>query len=292
MTLVLNMLIFVLCIGVVYGIALPLVPRTASGGYQNTTSTLAAAVSTSALNIPPALTTPPKPNVPSQWVPVPTTVEWPCYLIDNCSTWDWELGPIPPTENVFGDFHTEQPAWLVVPYRHILPYGQDYSYDSSCGAIWMTSLTNWMATAPTTLGPLVSASEVYEIQIGTTLTTWSRTESLTDIFLSEGSVTYTETNLKGVLTTETMKEEFNSESQLWASTTIITKTITGITSLLSTRSEHREPYFVSPFTFSPSAACCSTCTIFGGTVQVFNWPTPAPQPPTSILVDSKNNFTL
>jgi hypothetical protein len=284
-----NMFIFALFIGLVYGVALPPIPRTASGGYQNTTSTSSPAASISA-PIVPSITAPP--TVPSQWIPVPTTIEWPCHLIDNCSSWNWENGPRPPSENAFGDFHTNQASWLIVPYQHILAHDADYTYDSSCGMIWMKSLTDWMATASTTLGPLISASEVYEIITGTTETIRSRTESLTDITLSTGWTTYEYTNKKGQLTTRTDQEIFASESDIWASTTTTTHTITAMTSLLSTRPEHRDPYFVTPFTFIPSAPCCSSCTLFGGTVRVFNWPTPAPQPPTTILVDLKNNFTL
>jgi hypothetical protein len=130
------MLIFVLFIGVVYGIALPHVPRTASG--WNTTSTYSAAASTSAASatiadLPSSITAPP--TVPSQWVPVPTTIEWPCYLINNCTTDIWDPGQEPPGENAFGDFHTDQAPWLIDPYRHILPYGSDYSYDYTYGLI-------------------------------------------------------------------------------------------------------------------------------------------------------------
>lgn len=43
--------------------------------------------------------------------------------------------------------------------------------------------------------------------------------------------------------------------------------------------------------FTPSAPCCLNCTLYGGTVQVYYWPTPAPSPPVTALVDS-SNFTL
>ncbi|MCJ1393764.1 hypothetical protein MMC18_006640 [Xylographa bjoerkii] len=35
-----------------------------------------------------------------------------------------------------------------------------------------------------------------------------------------------------------------------------------------------------------SAPCCLNCTVFGGNVQVFYWPTPAPSPPVTSLVNS------
>jgi hypothetical protein len=104
----------------------------------------------------------------------PTTIEWPCCLFDNCSTWDLKQDPVPPSEYIFGDFHTKQAPWLIVPYEHILLYGIDYTYDSSCGMIWMKSLTDWIVTVPKTLGPLLSANEVYKIMTGTTETIGSR----------------------------------------------------------------------------------------------------------------------
>lgn len=50
-------------------------------------------------------------------------------------------------------------------------------------------------------------------------------------------------------------------------------------------------YYVPEFTFTASKPCCLSCTLFGGNVQVYNWPTPAPSPPVSTLVNS-NGFTL
>jgi hypothetical protein len=43
--------------------------------------------------------------------------------------------------------------------------------------------------------------------------------------------------------------------------------------------------------FTPKAPCCLNCTLYGGTVQVYYWHTPAPSPPVTALVDS-SNFTL
>jgi hypothetical protein len=181
---------------------------------------------------------------------------------------------------------------LLYSFDTLLPFGSDYSYDYTCGLIWSKSLVDWIATAPTTLGPLIPASNVYTIVIGTTETIESRTQSLTDIQLTTSYSTYTGTNFKGVSTTETEIFEAAIESLVWGSTTTWMTTTPGVTSFLSTRSAHRDAYFISPFTFVLSSPCCSSCMLFGGTVQVFNRPTPAPEPPVLILVHPKNNFTL
>lgn len=55
------------------------------------------------------------------------------------------------------------------------------------------------------------------------------------------------------------------------------------------------PYtYVEPFTFYASEPCCLTCTLYGGNVQVFYWPTSTAKfsnSSVSTLVDS-NGFTL
>jgi hypothetical protein len=50
--------------------------------------------------------------------------------------------------------------------------------------------------------------------------------------------------------------------------------------------------YVESFTWSPSEPCCLNCTMIGGTVQILAWPTPAPSPPVSTLVDVESNYTL
>lgn len=76
---------------------------------------------------------------------------------------------------------------------------------------------------------------------------------------------------------------WDSESENYFATAPITTTVDGIqTSVL----------YDEPWSFVPTTPCCLNCSIFGGTVQVYYWATPAPSPPVSILVDSANNFTL
>lgn len=45
------------------------------------------------------------------------------------------------------------------------------------------------------------------------------------------------------------------------------------------------------FDFAPSEPCCLQCTVFGGDVQVYRWPTPAPSPPVTKLVNT-DGYTL
>lgn len=41
------------------------------------------------------------------------------------------------------------------------------------------------------------------------------------------------------------------------------------------------------FTWTASEPCCRACSIYGGSVQVFYWPTATQNPPVSTLIDSK-----
>lgn len=52
-----------------------------------------------------------------------------------------------------------------------------------------------------------------------------------------------------------------------------------------------KPQVLGAFTFIPTGACCLQCTMFGGEVQVYNWPTPAPVPPVTKLINTEG-FTL
>jgi hypothetical protein len=73
-----------------------------------------------------------------------------------------------------------------------------------------------------------------------------------------------------------------------------TYTIVPFTSGEPTRTTvSEETFFENTFTWVPTATqCCLNCTISGGAIQVMVWPTPAPSPPVSTLVDAAANFTF
>lgn len=50
-------------------------------------------------------------------------------------------------------------------------------------------------------------------------------------------------------------------------------------------------YYVSQWTFVATTPCCQTCYLSGGNVQVQFWPTPAPKPNVTAVVD-KSGFTF
>jgi hypothetical protein len=72
--------------------------------------------------------------------------------------------------------------------------------------------------------------------------------------------------------------------------------VTSTTSLSSCVLENASgnSYYVTSFTWTASrqGPCCLDCSIGGGTVQLLVWPTPAPTPAISLLVEESSNFTL
>jgi hypothetical protein len=51
-------------------------------------------------------------------------------------------------------------------------------------------------------------------------------------------------------------------------------------------------HFDGGFSYKAAEPCCYNCSLYGGDVQVYYWPTPAPTPGVTKLVNAANNFTL
>jgi hypothetical protein len=168
--------------------------------------------------------------------------------------------------------------------------------ETTCGHIWSSSLIAWVRTAPTTEIALDSPSTVYYEVSGTTksytvtLLEWYTGSARTTDPATTRTDTFTQDDGR-VTTTRTQTYSLNTEYEQLSSPTSTTAwdiTVTGHTSILST--VYSQAYYLSSFTYTPSAPCCSTCAVFGGSVQVYAWPTPAPSPPVSTVVGQ--NFTL
>lgn len=97
-------------------------------------------------------------------------------------------------------------------------------------------------------------------------------------------VTYTQTL---ALFVETITETSFQRSE-WA---VTTSTMVGWTRTDYTQAAYHPAGYASDFTFVPTSPCCKECTLFGGNVQVYYWPTATQSPPVSTLVNSEK-FTL
>ncbi len=151
---------------------------------------------------------------------------------------------------------------------------------SSCGSIWDSSLSNWLSTAPITIvssyAPYIAAGEMYPDT--------TTTSTITELVWSSAIWSSVVSDFMTTFTSYTYDYSYSLSE-----TTI---TYTGFTSTGWTMPGHVSALYLDDFTYTPSGACCSSCIMTGGDVQVMHWPTPAPSPPVSILVDKESNFTL
>jgi len=147
-------------------------------------------------------------------------------------------------------------------YRVLAATGDARSSLMSCSSIWGSDFSAWSLTAEKTTGPVIAATTETSIILPYVSTQDGSTE------ISRGTkTTWTSTIPESVVT-------------VLPQTTIITSAAMGPLYLAE-----------SSFDFTASEPCCYGCTLSGGTVQVFYWPTETQSPPISTLVNDVG-FTL
>ncbi|KAE9372702.1 hypothetical protein N431DRAFT_536653 [Stipitochalara longipes BDJ] len=215
------------------------------------------------------------PNAPTQWVLYPTSLAIPCYLEDPGACHfvngvDWY------------DYYSND---FKDPYYDVSGGAGTDTLTMSCESIWSSSLVTWIKTAPTTYLP-AATTPAYKTVLPTTVTV-----SSTIYWMGTSTETVVETDyLGGRYWYESYQITVKSVTS--ASVADYTSTIVETTVLIPTQTADTRAYFLSAFPFTAVAPCCSTCSLFGKNVQVFQWPTPAPSPPISTLIDPRNNFTF
>jgi hypothetical protein len=124
----------------------------------------------------------------------------------------------------------------------------------SCAATWASSFQTWLETAPITTGPLIDPTTKLSIQFP-----WVTSQAL-------ATRTY---SLSNSIWTSTFPSVFKTYPPS-------THTIT---------SAGQGPYYYVPthLDFTASEPCCQSCTLFGGSVEVFYWPSTTESPPVSAL---------
>ena len=133
--------------------------------------------------------------------------------------------------------------------------------DSTCAQIYESQLSDWLWTAP------IIAVE-------------------TDSAIMDGP-SAVETQILTGLGISTCTQGYGGSCEVTTWTETRTETVPTETKI----PPWTYNYYASAFTYTAASPCCSSCTIFGGNVQVYAWPTPAPTPAVSTLVDA-SNFTL
>ena len=84
----------------------------------------------------------------------------------------------------------------------------------------------------------------------------------------------------------------SSFSSWMASAIITTQTVTYSDQSEVAYTTEAWVHFEGGFSYKAAEPCCYNCSLYGGNVQVYYWPTPAPTPGVTKLVDIANNFTL
>ena len=198
--------------------------------------------------------------------------------------------------NVYGTLYGYWRFFGPIPDDAPLDFDTGTSLDDFCWTSMRGAMSNWLNTAPIT-------------PAGSMVPGYTRTESHSDVVVTAWYISTVSTAVIPVVKTELTVLRTDASSFVHASiekTTYTTYTsgfpfygrvgiTTTITNTGTTRTETRPEYtaydYVPTFTWIPAEPCCSRCIIFGGTVSVFHFPTPAPTPAVSILVD-RDNFTL
>jgi hypothetical protein len=120
------------------------------------------------------------------------------------------------------------------------------------------------------------------------------TKTLTTYWITSSTgtttLTYSSTPVASAISWEyTVASTTQTEIMTYTSTVLKTKSLD---IAQAAASAYPTAYFLNHFSYTVEEPCCGSCSVFGRNVQVFQWPTPAPLPPVSTLVDIKNNFTL
>jgi hypothetical protein len=143
---------------------------------------------------------------------------------------------------------------------------------TSCAAIFYSSLDDWLATAPLTTSGVLSISTVTS-----TLVSISAVETKETV-TGTGNVvnTYTET-ISGVLTTGT-----DTATSAFLYSTYVTTVIQQATTETIIYSPVTPYFYKSYYTPTFASPCCSSCTIYGGNIEVMYFP-----PATATAVANK-----
>lgn len=180
-----------------------------------------------------------------------------------------------------------------------------------CEGVFLSSLSEWLLTAPITYGPLVPEMTLTDVIPGTLMTissytdvttmAWTYTETVAvDVYSGATSLSVTtvvSVDFAGVAHTypqtvamvETTIIDSSFSGSWYAATTSTVAGFTGSGGYV--QAAYYPAGYATNFTFVPMTPCCKECTLFGGNVQVYYWPTATEAPPISTLVDSAK-FTL
>jgi hypothetical protein len=176
------------------------------------------------------------PNVPTQWVPVPTSLAMPCYLQvpDTCTQ---EYNYYEYFYNNFKDHFFNPNGFSVIDSQTL-----------SCESLWSTSLVEWMKTAPTTHVPIVTTPAY-------AMPTPATTTIISTIYWLTPSILTTTTTFESTWRVFPISWEYTPESTTKMELITYTSIVPGTTSLLP---QYPTAYFLTSFNYP--IGCHQRCT--------------------------------
>ncbi|KAN0095839.1 hypothetical protein V8E51_016550 [Hyaloscypha variabilis] len=185
------------------------------------------------------------PNVPTQWVPIPTSLAMPCYLQHDCT------GGMDFAYVVVGD----TPENLRDPWYTVNPQaGDNATLTRICESQWSSSLVQWMKTAPTT------HISVTTTPFNTTVMPTTITKTLTTYWITSSTgtttLTYSSTPVASAISWEyTVASTTQTEIMTYTSTVLKTKSLD---IAQAAASAYPTAYFLNHFSYTVEEPCCGT----------------------------------
>jgi hypothetical protein len=155
---------------------------------------------------------------------------------------------------------------------------------SSCGLGFSSQISEYLASAPITVGSLVQATSTAITRTAETATETSVISIISTVSIDTTFTVSDGPNLSGTVT---------GTYSLIETVSLVTLTRSGYTVGISQSAYY--PYqYAEDFSFKPTSPCCSSCTIYGGDVQVYYWPTAtaAPSAQATGVTNSSSPQTL
>jgi hypothetical protein len=133
---------------------------------------------------------------------------------------------------------------------------------TSCAAVFSSGLNSWLATAPLSTGAVLTASSATS-----TLMSVSTVETLETVTGTGNQVITNTDSFSGVVSTETL-----TATSAFLYSTYVTTSVQQATTETLIYTPVTPYFYESDYTPTFTPPCCSSCTIYGGNIEVMYFP--------------------